>query len=67
MEKGETWREMEALMRSIYNSQLDLEDTFLLECALEDAKSTDDGRKLMRYLKRRRRIINRILNLLEKV
>ena len=58
---------MEALMRSIYNSQLDLEDTLLLECALEDVGSTDDGRKLMRYLKRRRRIVHRILNLLEKV
>lgn len=58
---------MEALMRSIYNSQLDLEDTLLLECSLEDVGSTDDGRKLMRYLKRRRRIVHRILNLLEKV
>lgn len=58
---------MEAIMRNIYNSQLDLYDALLLECALDDIKDTDDGRKLMRYLNRRRRIINRIINLLEKV
>lgn len=58
---------MEALMRNIYNSQLDLEDALLLECSLDEAKETDDGRKLVRYLKKRRRIINRVLNLLEKL
>jgi hypothetical protein len=58
---------MEALMRNIYNSQLDLEDALLLESSLDEAKDTDDGRKLIRYLKKRRRIINRVLNLLEKL
>jgi hypothetical protein len=58
---------MEALMRNIYNSQLDLEDALLLESSMDEAKETDDGRKLIRYLKKRRRIINRVLNLLEKL
>lgn len=58
---------MEALMRNIYNSQLDLEDALLLESSMGEAKETDDGRKLIRYLKKRRRIINRVLNLLEKL
>jgi hypothetical protein len=58
---------MEALMRGIYNSQLDLEDALLLECSWSEAMETDDGRKLIRYLRRRRRRIHRILNLLEKV
>jgi hypothetical protein len=54
-------------MRGIYNSQLDLEDALLLECSWSEAMETDDGRKLIRYLRRRRRRIHRILNLLEKV
>jgi hypothetical protein len=58
---------MEALMRGIYNSQLDLEDALLLECSWSEAMETDDGRKLIRYLKKRRRIVLLALRMLEKV
>lgn len=58
---------MEALMEKIYNSQLDLEDALLLECSLGEAKETDDGRKLIRYLNKRRRIVLLALRMLEKV
>ena len=58
---------MERLMDRIYDSQCNLEDALLLECALEDAKNDPDGIKLIRYLRRRRRRIHLILNLLEKV
>ena len=54
-------------MDRIYDSQCDLEDALLLECNLEDAKSDPDGRKLLRYLRKRRRRIRCVLNLLEKV
>ena len=57
---------METLMDRIYDSQCDLEDALLLECALEDVKNDPDGRKLLRYLRRRRIRIRFVLNLLEK-
>ena len=58
---------MNRLMDRIYDTQVDLEDALLLECSLDEAKETDDGRKLVRYLKKRRRIVLRALRLLERV
>ena len=58
---------MERLMDRIYDSQCNLEDAFLLECSCNEAMEIGDGRKLIRYLRRRRRRIRCILNLLEKV
>jgi hypothetical protein len=58
---------MEALLDKIYDTQLDLEDALLLECSLNEAKETSDGRKLIRYLKKRRRIVLWTLRVLEKV
>ena len=57
---------METLMQKIYNYQLDLEDAFVLETTIDEAKETDDGRKLIRYLKKRRRAIVRVLNILDR-
>ena len=58
---------MERLMDRIYDSQCNLEDAFLLECSWSEAMETFYGIKLLCYLRRRRRRIHRILNLLEKV
>lgn len=58
---------MERLMDRIYDSQCDLEDALRLECSWDGAKETGDGRKLVRYLKWRRRIVLWALKLLEKV
>lgn len=58
---------IEILMDRIYDSQLELEDTLLLECSLDEAKETAEGRKLIRYLKKRRRIVLLALRMLEKV
>ena len=58
---------MEKLLDKIYDSQVNPEDALLLECSLDEAKETDDGRKLVRYLKKRRRIVLWALRMLEKV
>lgn len=58
---------MKVLLDKIYDTQVDLEDALLLECSLDEAKETDDGRKLVRYLKKRRRIVLRALRMLERV
>ena len=58
---------MEKLLDKIYDTQLGLEDALLLECSLDEAKETSDGRKLIRYLKKRRRIVLWALRMLEKV
>jgi hypothetical protein len=58
---------MEKLLDKIYDYQVDLEDALLLESSWDEAKETDDGRKLVRYLKKRRRIVLRALRMLEKV
>ncbi len=58
---------MEVLLDKIYDTQLDLEDALLLECSLNEAKETSDGRKLIRYLKKRRRTVLLVLRMLERV
>jgi hypothetical protein len=58
---------MKVLLDKIYDTQVDLEDALLLECSLDEAKETADGRKLIRYLKKRRRIVLRALRMLERV
>jgi hypothetical protein len=58
---------MKSLMDRIYDTQVDLEDTLLLECSLDEAKETVDGRKLVRYLKKRRRLVLLALRILERV
>lgn len=58
---------MEVLKRKLYNMQHELEDAFQIEITLKEAKATTEGRKLLRFLKRRRRVMSKVLNALERI
>ena len=58
---------MEVLKRKLYNMQHELEDDFLMEVTHKEAKATTEGRKLLRFLKRRRRVMSNVLNALERI
>lgn len=57
---------MEILNR-LWASQDALEDAMRLETTPEEVKETKEGRKLLRYLRWRRRIINRLARILKKI
>lgn len=44
--------------------QYELEDALRMEIDYEDAKATKDGKRLLKYLRRRRRIIGRFIKIL---
>lgn len=57
---------MEVLIRNIHNNQQSLEDALKLETTPEEVKETDYGRHLLRYIKRRHRMIHRVTKILGK-
>ena len=54
------------VLKQLCACQDELEDAFMLESTPEEVKETKDGVHLLRYLRRRRRIIDRIVNTLNK-
>ena len=56
---------MEVLNR-LWAYQDALEDALRLESTPEEVKETKDGKKLMKYLRRRRRIMSRFTRILKK-
>jgi hypothetical protein len=57
---------MEVLKR-LRASQDALEDALRLESTPEEVKETKDGKKLLRWIKRRRRVTDRIAKVLNKI
>jgi hypothetical protein len=57
---------MEVLNR-LWASQDALEDALRLESTPEEVKETKEGKKLLRWLRRRRRVTNRITKVLKKI
>ncbi len=47
--------------------QNSLEDALRLEATPEEVKETKDGKKLLGYLRRRRRVVNRVIKVLQKI
>ena len=58
---------MEILKDRLYNIQKELEDAFRMEATYAEAKATKDGRKLLSYLRKRRRIVVLVLNVLDRI
>ena len=57
---------MEVLKR-LWASQDALEDTLRLESTPEEVKETKEGKKLLRWIRRRRRVVNRLARILNKI
>ena len=57
---------MEVLNR-LWASQDALEDALRLETTPEEVKETPEGKKLLRWLRRRRRVTNRLAKVLNKI
>lgn len=58
---------MEILINNLYRNQQSLEETLKLETTPEEVEETDYGRHLLKYIKRRHRIINRVIKILRKI
>ena len=46
----------------LQKTQLDFEDALRIETTYEEVKDTKEGRQLLKYLRKRRRIIQRLIN-----
>lgn len=57
---------MEVLIRNLQDNQQSLEDALRLETTPEEVEETDYGRKLLRYVKRRHRVIQQAVKILGK-
>ena len=57
---------MEVLKR-LWASQDALEDALRLESTPEEIKETKEGKKLLRWIRRRRRVVNRLEKILKKI
>ena len=57
---------MEVLNR-LWASQDALEDALRLESTPEEVKETKEGKKLLRYLRWRRRVTNRLARVLKRI
>lgn len=58
---------MEVLIRNLEDNQQALEDTLRLETTLEEIVETKDGKRLLKYVRRRRRVIDRVVKILGKI
>ena len=58
---------MEILTIRLLRIQNELEDALRMESTPEEVKETKEGKRILKYLRRRRRITNRLAKALEKL
>lgn len=58
---------MEVLIKRLQEHQLVLEDMLRLETTPDEIQETKYGRQLLKYVRRRRSIINRVVKILSKI
>lgn len=58
---------MEILKRQLQDSQYELEDALRIEINYDEVKETKEGKRLLRYVRKRRRIVNGILKVLDRI
>jgi hypothetical protein len=54
------------ILKKFLEQQDSLEDALRLESTPEEVKETKDGKKLLKWLRRRRRVTNRFVKVLSK-
>lgn len=55
------------ILKELCATQEALEDALRLEITPEGVKETKEGKRLLRYLRRRRRMVNQIVKVLNKI
>jgi len=55
------------ILKKLLEQQNSLEDALRLESIPEEVKETKEGKRLLSYLRRRRRRVNRIAKILNKI
>ena len=58
---------MEVLIRKLQNYQQTLEDTLRLETTPEEIQETKYGMRLLKYVRRIRRAVDRVVKILSKI
>lgn len=58
---------MEVLIRKLQDYQQSLEDMLRLETTPEEIEETKYGRRLLKYVRRRRRTTDRVIKILSKI
>lgn len=54
------------ILKKLLEQQDSLEDALRMESTPEEVKETKDGRKLLKWIRRRRRVTNRLVRVLGK-
>ena len=54
------------ILNKLLESQASLEDALRLESIPEEVAGTKDGKRLLKWLRRRRRVVNRIVKILSR-
>ena len=55
------------ILNQLWETQEALEDALRLESTPEDVQESKDGKQLLKYLRYRRRVIGRIVKILNKI
>ena len=58
---------MEVLISKLQDSQDNLEYALQMEVNYEEVKDTKEGKQLLGYLRKRRRIVDRLVKILDKI
>lgn len=58
---------MEVLIRRLQEYQIALEDTLRLETTPDEIQETKYGRQLLKYVRHRRSVIDRVVKILSKI
>lgn len=58
---------MEILKIKLQDSQYELEDALRMEINYDEAKETKEGKRLLKYVRKRRRIVNGISKILDRI
>lgn len=54
------------VLKKLLEQQNSLEDALRMESTPEEVKETKDGKKLLKWIRRRRRVMNRLVRVLSK-
>lgn len=54
------------VLRQLWTAQEDLEDALILESTPLEVKETKEGKQLLKYLRRRRRVMKHVLKILNR-
>ena len=55
------------VLKKLQEEQNDLEDALRMEIAYEEVNETKEGKKLLKYLRKRHRIVNYLIRVLDRI